>query len=192
MCDCVEVRPGDPSFRARHESSWRAVGSGRVRNEVSGEEVGTRHSISKGFVCPRRPSQLVVVVFMRRHEVLFFFLRNVRTEVARSFATSHDLKVHHCLCGIIGVDPADVNRGALQQSTLPFHFRRLGLAVRTSWAESVSSMHKKDPGFAATVLTGLNVEVEGCVAVVNQCADRLVALDVEFPNMGRSRRRRHA
>ena len=94
-----------------------------------------------------------------------FFLRNVTPEVAHSFAISHDLKVHHCVCKIIGVDPDDVSRGALQQSTLPFHLGGLGLAsaVRTrdgahwaSWADSVSTMFKKDPGLAATVLTGLN------------------------------------
>ena len=57
-----------------------------------------------------------------------FYLRNVTPEVAHSFAISHDLKVHHCLCKIIGVDPDDVSRGVLQQSTLPFHLGGLGLA----------------------------------------------------------------
>ena len=55
-------------------------------------------------------------------------LRNVAPEVARPFAISHDLKVHQCLCQIIGVDPDDVSSGALQQSTLPFHLGGLGLA----------------------------------------------------------------
>ena len=64
----------------------------------------------------------------------------------------------------------------------------LASAVRTrdgahwaSWADSVATMLKKDPGLAATVLTGLNAEADGCFAVVNQCADRLVALGVELP-----------
>ena len=38
-----------------------------------------------------------------------FFLRNVTPEVAHSFAISHNLKAHHCLCKIIGVDPDDVS-----------------------------------------------------------------------------------
>ena len=55
-----------------------------------------------------------------------FNLRNMSPEVARSFAISHDTKVHHCLCQTVGVDPDDV-------STLPFHLGGLGLAsaVRT-------------------------------------------------------------
>ena len=88
------------------------------------------------------------------------------------------------------MDPDDVSRGALQQSTLPFHLGGLGLAsaVRTrdgahwaSWADSVSTMFKKDPSLAATVLTGLSAEADGCFAVVKQCADRLVALGAELP-----------
>ena len=119
-----------------------------------------------------------------------FYLRNTSPEVARPFATSHYLKVHHCLCQIIGVDPDDVSRGALQQSTLPFHLGGLGLAsaVRTrdgahwaSWADAVSTIHKKDPDLAATILAGLHSEGEGCFAVANQCAERLVALGVELP-----------
>ena len=39
--DRVEGRCGAPSFRARYESPWCAVGSGRVRNQVPGEEDGT-------------------------------------------------------------------------------------------------------------------------------------------------------
>ena len=119
-----------------------------------------------------------------------FYLRNTSPEVARSFAISHDLKVHHCLCQITGVDPDDVSMGALQQSTLPFHLGELGLAsaVRTrdgaywaSWADAVSTIHKKDPGLPATILAGLHSEGEGCFAVANQCAERLVALGVELP-----------
>ena len=116
-----------------------------------------------------------------------FYLRNVSPEVARSLAISHDLKAHQCLCKIIGVDPDDVSRGALQQSTLPFHLGGLGLgeapdgAHWASRADSVSTMHKKDPGLAATILAGLNAEAEGCFAVANQCADRLVALGVQLP-----------
>ena len=42
-------------------------------------------------------------------------------------------------------------------------------------------LFKKDPGLAATVLTRLNAEADGCFAVVKQCADRLVALGAELP-----------
>ena len=88
------------------------------------------------------------------------------------------------------MDPDDVSRGALQQSTLPFHLGGLGLAsaVRSrdgaywaSWADAVSTIHKKDPDLAATILAGLHSEGEGCFAVANQCAERLVALGVELP-----------
>ena len=115
---------------------------------------------------------------------------HVAPEVARPFAISHDLKVHQCLCQIIGVDPDDVSRGALQQSTLPFHLGGLGLpsAVKTrdgaywaSWADAVSTIQKKDPDLAATILAGFHSEGEGCFAVANQCAERLVALGVELP-----------
>ena len=82
-----------------------------------------------------------------------FYLRNVTPEVAHSFAISHDLKAHHCLCKIIGVDPDDVSRGALQQSTLPFHLGALASAVRT-----------RDDAHWATVLTGLNAEADVCFA----------------------------
>ena len=84
----------------------------------------------------------------------------------------------------------DVSRGALQQSTLPFHLGGLGLAsaVRTrdgaywaSWADAVSTIHKKDPDLATTILAGLHSEGEGCFAVANLCAERLVALGVELP-----------
>ena len=37
-------------------------------------------------------------------------------------------------------------------------------------------IHKKDPDLAATILAGLDSEVEGCFAVANQFAERLVAL----------------
>ena len=43
-----------------------------------------------------------------------FYLRNVALEVARPFAISHDLKVHQCLCQIIGVDP--VSAGVLSNN----------------------------------------------------------------------------
>ena len=115
-----------------------------------------------------------------------FYLRNVTPEVAHSFAISHDLKVHHCLCKII-VDPDDVSKGALQQSTLPFHLGGLGygkcpeVAPIGGAGQILSTMLKKDPGLAATVLTGLNAEADGCFAVVYQCADRLVVLGVELP-----------
>ena len=77
----VEGRCGAPSFRARYESPWRAVRSGRVRNQLSGEEDGTpRHSVSQDSVGPRRPSQLVVAVLLRRHEgQLLFAQRDPRS-----------------------------------------------------------------------------------------------------------------
>ena len=117
-----------------------------------------------------------------------FYLRNITPEVAHSFAISHDLKVHHCLCKIICVDPDDVSRGALQQSTLPFHLGGLGLAsaVRTRdgahWrVGQIPCQPCSRRTQAATVLTGSNAEADGCFAVVNQCADKLVALGVELP-----------
>ena len=128
-----------------------------------------------------------------------FYLRNVTPEVARSFAISHDLKMHQCLCEIIGVDPDDVSRGALQQSTLPFHLGGLGLAsaVRTrdgahwaNWADSVSTMLKTDPGLAATVLTGCG---SGRLFCSREPVRRQVGCSrCGVANMGRSRRRRHA
>ena len=51
--DCGEGGPGDPSFRARHEGVERAVGTGRLRSQVSGEKCGTpRHSGSKDSLVP--------------------------------------------------------------------------------------------------------------------------------------------
>ena len=177
------------------EQGMKVLGVPLGRDEYAAKflEKKTEHHdtlFAKDSVGPRRPSQLVVAVPFCAPRGPTFILRNVNPEVARSFAISHDLKVHHCLCKIIGVDPDDVSRGALQQSTLPFHLGGLGLAsaVRTrdgahwaSWADSVSTMFKKDPGLAATVLTGLNAEADGCFAVVKQCADRLVALGAELP-----------
>ena len=54
-------------------------------------------------------------------------------------------------------------------------------AYWASWADAVSTIHKKDPGLATTILAGLHSEGEGCFAVANQCAERLVALGVELP-----------
>ena len=119
-----------------------------------------------------------------------FYLRNVSPEIARSFAISHDTKVHHCLCQIVGVDPDDVSTGALQQSTLPFHRGGLGLAsaVRTregahwaSWADSVATVSSRNPDLGATIVDGLNSRADGCFAVANQTADRLVDFGVELP-----------
>ena len=124
------------------------------------------------------------------------YLRNVTPEVAHSFAISHDFEVHHCLCEIIGVDPDDVSRECSTVLTSEgwgwqVQWTRDG-AHWASRADSVSTMFKKDPGLAATVLIGLNAEADGCFAVVNQCADRLGCSRCRVANMGRSRRRRHA
>ena len=84
----------------------------------------------------------------------------------------------------------DVSTGALQQSTLPFHLGGLGLAsaVRTregahwaSWADSVATVSSKNPDLGATIVDGLNSRADGCFAVANQGADRLVDLGVELP-----------
>ena len=94
-----------------------------------------------------------------------FYLRNVSPEIARSVAISHDTKVHHWLCQIVGVDPDDVRTGALQQSKLPFHLGGLGLAsaVRSregahwaSWADSVATVSSKNLDLGAIIVDGLN------------------------------------
>ena len=67
MCDRVEGRLGAPSFRARHES----VPLGRDENATRFLEKKTEHHdtlFQQDSVGPRRPSQLVVVVLLRRHE----------------------------------------------------------------------------------------------------------------------------
>ena len=61
-------------------------------------------------------------------------------------------------------------------------------AVRTregahwaSWADSVATVCSKNPDLGATIVNGLNSRADGCFAVANQAADRLVDFGVELP-----------
>ena len=51
-----------------------------------------------------------------------------------------------------------------------------------SWADSVATVSSKNADLAATIVDGLNSRADGCFAVANQSADRLVDFGVELPS----------
>ena len=96
------------------------------------EKKSEHHDVlfEKDPVSSRRSSLLVVAVFFRRHPSKFLFAEREPRSFTFVRHISHDTKVHHCLCQIVGVDPDDVSTGALQQSTLPFHLGFWGSPAR--------------------------------------------------------------